>query len=57
MPFSSKRNTDYMVNSLIPALGQRKYEIMWYHKVWKNSKWDGSMLKGYMSKLEVVSQN
>ena len=46
-----------MVNSLIPALGQRKYEMMWHHKVWKNSKWDGSMLKGYMSKLEVVSQN
>ena len=46
-----------MVNSLIPALGQRKYEIVWYHKVWTNSKCDGSMLKGYVSKLEVVPQN
>ena len=46
-----------MVNSLIPALGQRKYEIVWYYKVRKNSKCDGSMLKGYMSKLEVDPQN
>lgn len=57
MPFNSERNPDYMENCLIPAMGQRKYKInLWYHKVRKNSKCDGNLLKGYMSKLEVVPQ-